>query len=542
MNIGVLYTLGAMAKTIFCLLALLAATAMAADTAASIAQLVNEANADTIAARVGAALAANDSVTRAAAARVALVRGMTSVLPQLRTAIATESDADAAREEVRALVIVGDAADVDLARNATRKLPPAIDDVIATAVSRRPDAFDIYASDLRAHGYVPDAAFFTQALWRRPAAGVAAGSRLLGARDAAGWRALLTSFRASHLAMQAGVLSVSLNMPVEDMRTASVWYLVRSYVPDPTRIDETVRAALAAPKEEASTREAFGRELLRRMLGAERKDDPRWLEWLQNAEADPLLGDDEALFQYFTDKEFQVRKNHCGIASNDCRLPTIRPTKMTIPSTAVAAPPYFLPSVLPPGLAGAVIADTHCNSEWLALAGATSDIAGRVQSVDLKRLQMDNACEKAVTTLMRLSLATPSSIDVPLTSANIILVHGRKRAPCLDEASLATLSESGIHRVGGNISAPIVKHRVEPQFPESARRAMGSGKNVFVIVSCVITREGCVRAVNLLLQSPFPELNGAALQAISQWTFEPGRLHGEAVDVEFNLTVRFLIP
>jgi len=531
-----------MAKTIFCLLALLAANAMAADTAASVAQLVNEPNADSIAARVGAALAANDSVTRAAAARVALVRGLTSVLPQLRTAIATESDPDAAREEVRALVIVGDAADVNLARDATRKLPPAIDDVIATAVSRRPDAFEIYAANLREHGYVPDPAFFTQALWRRPAAAVGDGSRLLGQRDAAGWRALLTSIRESHLVMPPGVLGASLNMPVEDIRTASVWYLVRLYVPDPTLIHESVRAVLAAPKEEASTREAFGRELLRRMLGAERKDDPRWLEWLQTAEADPLLGNDEALFLYFTDKEFQVRKNHCGIASNDCRLPTMRPTKRTIPSTAVAPPAYFLPSVLPRGLAGALVAESHCNGEWLALAGAVSDIAGRVQSVDIKRIQMDNACEKAVTTLMRLSLATPPSIDAPLTSANIILVHGRKQAPCLDEAPLATVTESGIHQVGGDIAAPIIKHRVEPLFPESARRAMASGTNVLVIVSCIITREGCVRAVNLLLQSPFPALNGAALQAISQWTFEPGRLHGEPVDVEFNLTVNFKIP
>jgi TonB family protein len=237
---------------------------------------------------------------------------------------------------------------------------------------------------------------------------------------------------------------------------------------------------------------------------------------------------DATRIQYFTDKEFQVRKNHCGIASNDCRLPKMRPTRRTIPSIAVAVPTYFLPSVLPRGVTGAVITESRCNGEWLALAAATSDIAGRMQSVDMKRIQIDDACEKAVTTLMRLSLATPSSIAAPLKSENIILVHGRKQAPCLDEASLATLTASGIHQVGGNITAPIVKRRVEPEFPESARRAMQqSGSNVMVIVSCVITREGCVRSVNLLSQSPFPALNGAALQAISQWTFEPGRLHGD---------------
>lgn len=70
-----------MVKDLFtlCLLALLPSTAIADDTPASVALLVNEANADIVAARVGPALGAKDSVTRAAAARVALVRGLTSV-------------------------------------------------------------------------------------------------------------------------------------------------------------------------------------------------------------------------------------------------------------------------------------------------------------------------------------------------------------------------------------------------------------------------------------------------------------------------------
>jgi TonB family protein len=356
--------------------------------------------------------------------------------------------------------------------------------------------------------------------------------------DGAGWSALLTSLRDSQLAMQAGVMGASLNMPVEEIRVASVWYLIRSYLPDPSMIDQNVRSALSAPREEASMREAFGRELLRRMLGAERKDDPRWLDWLQTAEADPLLGNDESIFQFFTEKEFIVRKNHCGTLSYDCRMPEHRPTR-TIPSTAVAEPAYFLPSVLPPGVAGAVVAETRCNGPWLATAGATSDISGRVQAIELKRIEIDSACEKAVTTLMRLSLATPSSIQAPLATGNILLVHGRKQPPCLDEAPLSASTASTIHQIGGKVTAPRVKHRQEPQFPESARRAMGPATNVIVILRCIISRDGCVRAVQLIKQSPFPELNAAALFAIGQWAFEPGRLAGEPVDVEFNLTVNF---
>ena len=91
------------------------------------------------------------------------------------------------------------------------------------------------------------------------------------------------------------------------------------------------------------------------------------------------------------------------------------------------------------------------------------------------------------------------------------------------------------------MTAPVVKRRVEPEFPESARGAMGGGTNVLVILRSVITREGCVRAVDLLVQSPYPELNVAALKALAQWTFEPGRLRGEPVDVVFNLTVNFRV-
>ena len=533
-----------MAKTIalFCLLALLSTIASADDTAASIALLVTEANAEAVAARVGPALASKDGVTRSAAARVALVRGLTNVLPQIRDALAVESNPDAAREEVRALVVLGDAADVKGARDATRKLPPAIDEVIARAVSRRPDAFEIYATTLRETGYVPDANFFTQALWRRPAAAVAVGSRLLGLRDAAGWQALLTSVRESHLAMPPGVLGVSLNMAVEDIRTSSVWYLVRAYVPDPLQIHENVRAVLTSPVEEASMREAFGRELLRRMLGGERKDDPRWLEWLQSAEADPLLGNDESLFEYFTEKEFLVRKNHCGTASYDCRMPSKQPATIRIASKPVAKPAYFLPDVLPPGVAGAVVAATRCDGSWVALAGATSDTSGRVQSTDMKRIMMNAACDNAVTALMRLSLVTPSSIDSPLNSGTILLVHALRQPACLDEAPLGAAMNSSVQQIGGQVTAPIVKRRVEPQFPESARHAMGSGKSVLIIVRSIITREGCVRAIDLVLQSPFPELNAAALLALAQWTFEPGRMHGEPVDVVFNLTVNFKVP
>lgn len=60
-----------------------------------------------------------------------------------------------------------------------------------------------------------------------------------------------------------------------------------------------------------------------------------------------------------------------------------------------------------------------------------------------------------------------------------------------------------------------------------------------VIVESVISRTGCVRSARLVAQSPFPELNTAALLAVSQWKFDPATVEGKPVDVVFNLTINF---
>jgi protein TonB len=115
-----------------------------------------------------------------------------------------------------------------------------------------------------------------------------------------------------------------------------------------------------------------------------------------------------------------------------------------------------------------------------------------------------------------------------------------ERSPlCLDEDPPLSAG-TATFRSGGAIIEPKIVKRVEPQFPRSAREAMTGGRNVLVIVESVISRTGCVRSLRLLAQSPYPELNGAALLALSKWKFHPGELDGKPVDVIFNLTVNFI--
>ena len=90
-------------------------------------------------------------------------------------------------------------------------------------------------------------------------------------------------------------------------------------------------------------------------------------------------------------------------------------------------------------------------------------------------------------------------------------------------------------RVGGDVKAPVVINRVEPIYTELARQSRISG---IVILEVVIDHTGVVKDVQVLKPLPFG-LDQAAIDAVKQWTFRPGTLNGQAVDVIFNLTINF---
>lgn len=99
------------------------------------------------------------------------------------------------------------------------------------------------------------------------------------------------------------------------------------------------------------------------------------------------------------------------------------------------------------------------------------------------------------------------------------------------------LREPGAYRVGGDVKAPILIHRVEPVYPASARHDGVSG---IVILEVVIDKDGLVKDVVVLKGLP-EGLSQAAIDAVRQWVFKPGTLNGQPVDVIFNLTVNFRV-
>lgn len=95
--------------------------------------------------------------------------------------------------------------------------------------------------------------------------------------------------------------------------------------------------------------------------------------------------------------------------------------------------------------------------------------------------------------------------------------------------------EKGAVKVGEGIEQPKLIEKVNPIYPEEARKA---GIEGLVILRARINEEGLVERI-LVLKSESSLLNKAAIDAVKQWKYEPLHKEGKTVPAVFDVTVRF---
>ena len=88
----------------------------------------------------------------------------------------------------------------------------------------------------------------------------------------------------------------------------------------------------------------------------------------------------------------------------------------------------------------------------------------------------------------------------------------------------------------GDVRPPELLLKVQPQYPEIARRARIEGK---VVLEAVIDGSGNV--VNVRVLRSVPLLDGAATEAVKQWKYRPARQNGRPVKVYFTVIVDFTL-
>lgn len=96
---------------------------------------------------------------------------------------------------------------------------------------------------------------------------------------------------------------------------------------------------------------------------------------------------------------------------------------------------------------------------------------------------------------------------------------------------------SGPIRVGGQIKAPQLVHRVNPTYPPVAQNAQVQGS---VVLEATVDKTGRVQNVRVVRSEPL--LDEAAMDAVKQWRYEPLNLNGQPTPFILTVTVSFTIP
>ncbi|MGD1095416.1 MAG: energy transducer TonB [Bryobacteraceae bacterium] len=102
-------------------------------------------------------------------------------------------------------------------------------------------------------------------------------------------------------------------------------------------------------------------------------------------------------------------------------------------------------------------------------------------------------------------------------------------------AQPAPALSSGVYRIGNGVAPPRVLQKVEPKYTDEARAA---GLRGTVAISCEIGTDGVARNFRILRVLGLG-LDEKAIDAVSQWQFQPGTKDGQPVAVLATIEVNF---
>ena len=121
-----------------------------------------------------------------------------------------------------------------------------------------------------------------------------------------------------------------------------------------------------------------------------------------------------------------------------------------------------------------------------------------------------------------------------LTGARFGVLHGASD-PASKSHKAASTESQPIYQPGGDVKAPKLVHSVEPAFSTKSNEAFVEGT---VSVSAVVDTRGEISAVQIL-KGLSDAQNRSALDALKQWSFQPGTKDGKPVNVRVKTEVDF---
>jgi TonB family protein len=103
------------------------------------------------------------------------------------------------------------------------------------------------------------------------------------------------------------------------------------------------------------------------------------------------------------------------------------------------------------------------------------------------------------------------------------------------QAMATTNAAPNVYKIGGNVTAPILLSKIEPEYSQDARAAKYQGT---VLLYVEIGTDGLAHNIQVSRGLGFG-LDEKAVQAVTQWKFKPATKDGQPVTVSANIEVNF---
>jgi periplasmic protein TonB len=110
---------------------------------------------------------------------------------------------------------------------------------------------------------------------------------------------------------------------------------------------------------------------------------------------------------------------------------------------------------------------------------------------------------------------------------------GNRRGPGFGDHDGGGVEFNG--KIGGGVVAPVVLHRVDPEFSEEARKAKYQGT---VLLTIEVGEDGKPHAIRVVRGLGLG-LDEKAIEAVSQWKFKPATRNGRPVPAPATIEVNF---
>jgi TonB family protein len=132
-------------------------------------------------------------------------------------------------------------------------------------------------------------------------------------------------------------------------------------------------------------------------------------------------------------------------------------------------------------------------------------------------------------------LVPKSAVNGPSAVPNVSIAAGQRQPADSFSATVHPHSSADAFKVGGGVSAPIVLHKLEPEYSEIARAAKYQGT---VLLYIEVGPDGKAHNIQVT-RSLGLGLDQKAVEAVSQWQFRPGMKDGQPVTVAATIEINF---